>query len=199
MIFLASAAFQIFIVGRIPGGTFSGHFKLLYEDGVKYDLIPGEETQEQEATTGLMGTILPAGTAEEPRWLNLIGHSLVELDDDGRPAYIINTVNDVTKDVEEVREAHDLSHKYERLSNMPMVALSFYDEEGNLSDINETMRRLCHFDKLEQNYNLLGASIRHNHQQRRQCDHGTRHLLEQGSQPDGQRSCRQTCSGCLFH
>jgi S-DNA-T family DNA segregation ATPase FtsK/SpoIIIE len=29
MIFLASAAFQIFAVGRIPGGTWSGHFKIL--------------------------------------------------------------------------------------------------------------------------------------------------------------------------
>lgn len=35
MIFLASAAFQIFVEGRIPGSTMSGHFKLLYEDGAK--------------------------------------------------------------------------------------------------------------------------------------------------------------------
>ena len=35
MIFLASAAYQIFFVGRIPGSTISGHFKFLYEDGAK--------------------------------------------------------------------------------------------------------------------------------------------------------------------
>ncbi len=35
MIFLASAAFQIFVEGRIPGSTMSGRFKLLYEDGAK--------------------------------------------------------------------------------------------------------------------------------------------------------------------
>ncbi len=35
MIFLASAAFQIFVVGRIPGGTMGGHFKILYEEGAK--------------------------------------------------------------------------------------------------------------------------------------------------------------------
>ena len=35
MIFLASAAYQIFAVGRIPGGTFGGHFKILYEEGAK--------------------------------------------------------------------------------------------------------------------------------------------------------------------
>ena len=35
MIFLASAAFQIFAVGRIPGATWGGHFKILYEEGSK--------------------------------------------------------------------------------------------------------------------------------------------------------------------
>jgi len=35
MIFLASAAFQIFAVGRIPGSGLGGHFKLLYDDGAK--------------------------------------------------------------------------------------------------------------------------------------------------------------------
>lgn len=35
MIFLASAAFQIFVVGRIPGSTMGGHFKYLYEEGAK--------------------------------------------------------------------------------------------------------------------------------------------------------------------
>lgn len=35
MIFLASAAFQIFVVGRIPGATLGGHFSILYSDGSK--------------------------------------------------------------------------------------------------------------------------------------------------------------------
>jgi len=35
MIFLASAAYQIFAVGRIPGSTVSGHFRILYEEGTK--------------------------------------------------------------------------------------------------------------------------------------------------------------------
>ena len=35
MIFLASAAYQIFAVGRIPGSTIGGHFRILYEEGTK--------------------------------------------------------------------------------------------------------------------------------------------------------------------
>ncbi len=33
MIFLASAAFQIFVVGRIPGSTIGSHFRILYKEG----------------------------------------------------------------------------------------------------------------------------------------------------------------------
>lgn len=35
MIFLACAAFQIFVVGKIPGSTMSGKLRFLYEDGAK--------------------------------------------------------------------------------------------------------------------------------------------------------------------
>ena len=37
----------------------------VYADGVKYDLIPGTETQERESETGLWGTLRFAGTAED--------------------------------------------------------------------------------------------------------------------------------------
>ena len=40
---------------------------LAYSDGVKYDLVPGEETGEKEAETGLKGTLAPEGTEEAPR------------------------------------------------------------------------------------------------------------------------------------
>jgi len=36
----------------------------VYADGVKYDLIPGEEAQEKESETGLWGTLKLGGTAE---------------------------------------------------------------------------------------------------------------------------------------
>ncbi len=89
------------------------------------------------------------GTADHPQWLNFKGHSMVEYDDYGHPTYIINTINDITQDVEEEKAAHDLVRKYERLSNMPQLAMSFYDKEGFLIDTNDTMKELCEFDKAE--------------------------------------------------
>lgn len=89
------------------------------------------------------------GTPEYPKWLNFKGHSMVEYDDYGHPTYIINTINDITKDIEEEKAAHDLIRKYERLSNMPQLAMSFYNQDGSLIDANDSMKVLCEFDKPE--------------------------------------------------
>lgn len=89
------------------------------------------------------------GTTEEPQWLNFNGHSMVEYDDDGHPVYIINTINDVTKDVEDEKSAHELVRKYEQLSNMPLLAMSFYNKDGSLIDVNDPMKALCEFDQPE--------------------------------------------------
>ena len=73
-----------------------------------------------------------AGTTELPHWLNFLGHAICELDKDGRPAYIFNVIHDVTQEVEEDRAARNLVHKYQVLTNLPFVAMSFYDKDGYL-------------------------------------------------------------------
>lgn len=77
------------------------------------------------------------------QWLNLEGHAMVELDNEGRPAYVINAVNDVTQNMEEDLAVRELECKYKKLSNMPFVAMSFYDKDGWLIDINDAMRQIC--------------------------------------------------------
>ena len=88
-----------------------------------------------------------AGTPEEPHWLNFQGHAICELDRDGRPAYIFNVIHDVTQEVEEDRAARNLVHKYQVLTNLPFVAMSFYDNKGYLYSINDTMKELCAIDR----------------------------------------------------
>ena len=88
-----------------------------------------------------------AGTAESPHWLNFQGHAICELDRDGRPAYIFNAINDVTQEVEEDQAARNLVHKYQVLTNLPFVAMSFYDNKGYLYSINDTMKELCAIDR----------------------------------------------------
>ena len=88
-----------------------------------------------------------AGTEEEPNWLNFNGHAICELDSDGHPAYIVNAIHDVTLEMEEDKAARNLVHKNEVLSNIPFVAMSFYDRKGFLASINDSMRELCCMDK----------------------------------------------------
>ena len=82
----------------------------------------------------------------DQHWLNLDGHAMVEFDNEGRPAYIINAVNDTTQNVEEVHHIHEKIQKYERLTNMPFVGISFYDKDGLLIGLNDAMKTVCNYD-----------------------------------------------------
>lgn len=64
----------------------------VYADGVKYDLVPGEETQQKEAETGLWGTLKFDGTVENMQlvWYDMNhseGETLVFERAPGLPAY----------------------------------------------------------------------------------------------------------------
>ena len=83
------------------------------------------------------------GTDEEPEWLNFQGHAICELDNDGHPAYVVNAIHDVTQDMEEDKAGRELVRKYERLSNIPFIAMSFYSKDGWLIDLNDSMKKLC--------------------------------------------------------
>ena len=83
---------------------------------------------------------------EEAHWLNFQGHAIVELDANGRPAYVVNAIHDLTHDVEEVRAEHELAAKYEKLQNLPFICVSFYTSDGFLISLNDSMKQLCQFD-----------------------------------------------------
>ena len=83
-----------------------------------------------------------AGTEEEPHYRNLQGHAICEYDEDGRPAYVINAVNDVTDEVELYHAARDIVHRYDAILNDPFVAMSFYDSKGILIEHNHALKNL---------------------------------------------------------
>ena len=89
------------------------------------------------------------GTDDAPNWLNFQGHAISELAADGHPEYIVNAIHDVTQDMEEDKAGRELVRKYERLSNIPFIAMSFYSKEGWLMDLNDSMKELCGMDDPE--------------------------------------------------
>ena len=82
------------------------------------------------------------GTDEAPHYLNFQGHAICEPDEEGRPAYVINAVSDVTSEMEAYHAARDIVHKYDAILNDPFIAMSFYDSKGVLIDHNEAMKKL---------------------------------------------------------
>ena len=88
----------------------------------------------------VLNKLFNSATDDAPHWLNFHGHAILELDNEGHPAYVVNAIHDVTNDVEENKAERELVKKYEQLSNIPFIAMSFYDKDGWLIDLNDNRR-----------------------------------------------------------
>ena len=81
------------------------------------------------------------GTEETPEYHYFQGHAICEANKKGKPAYIINAVNDVTQETKEVLAARDLLCRYNVLLGNPFVAIAFYDKRSAVIDQNDAMRQ----------------------------------------------------------
>jgi len=86
------------------------------------------------------------GTAEDPDWRWIEGHAVVEYEDN-KPRYIITSFRDYTNIVKEERVNEEIASKYQNMFRNGLIAMSFYDKEGKLIDVNSRMAELCEFDK----------------------------------------------------
>ena len=48
----------------------------------------------------VLNKLFNSGTDDNPHWLSFHGHAILELDNEGHPAYVVNAVHDVTHDLE---------------------------------------------------------------------------------------------------
>ena len=104
-----------------------------------------EKMKQGESTHWTLRKCYNAGTASAPSWRYLYGQAILELEH-GRPRYIVNTVKDITREVEDERHNQELASRYMKIFDTGLMAMSFYDGEGHLLDLNQKMRELCHFD-----------------------------------------------------
>ena len=86
------------------------------------------------------------GTAEEPRWNEYYGNAISE-SEGGHVKYIIYSIKDISQEIEEERTNKEVGSKYMKMFETNLVAMSFYDGDGVLIDVNDKMRKLCGFDK----------------------------------------------------
>ena len=85
------------------------------------------------------------GTDEAPDWRYLEGHAVTEKVD-GKPRYLIGTLKDLTQEVKEDRLTQELGTKYRQMFDTNLIAMSFYDADGNFINVNDKMRDLCELE-----------------------------------------------------
>ena len=78
--------------------------------------------------------------------LRLHGHAIGE-GASGRKRYMVVSLKDVTNDINEEAFDKELGKRYRKIFDTNLIAMSFYDPNGYLIDLNDKMRTLCEFDE----------------------------------------------------
>jgi len=76
----------------------------------------------------------------------LKGNAVAEMED-RQLTHIISIVKDITREVEEETANNELGNRYLKIFHTNIIAMSFYDTNGMLIDLNERMKELCEFDE----------------------------------------------------
>ena len=84
-----------------------------------------------------------ASTRQHPVWRNIHGTCFTEQDKYGHTKNIIITTQDITDATQRDRNEQALAGRFQKMFESTLVAMSFYDVQGRLIDLNENMRKLC--------------------------------------------------------
>ena len=93
-----------------------------------------------------------ADNDKEDKWIYAHGQMAVEYGDNGRPASLISIAKNVTPDVEDEYADDVLLKRLHKIFDTSLVAMSFYDKDGRLVDINQNMRKIIGDDKTAEDY-----------------------------------------------
>jgi signal transduction histidine kinase len=81
-------------------------------------------------------------TPENPVWKEYYGNAIIEKEN-GKPRYVVYTTKDITAEMAEEHHVQTLASKYKNIFDTNLVAMSLYDANGHLLEINKKMRELC--------------------------------------------------------
>jgi len=145
----------VFTIDVVTGRIHNIHGELLPENElVREAFLPRIDQQEKDdfqqkidlLTSGSLQQArytkrLNTGTPEQPSWRWLSGLATLEYEN-GKPRYIVNTTRDITSQIDEERFNSELSVKYMKIFETNIIAMSFFDANGNIIDLNDNMRTL---------------------------------------------------------
>ena len=86
------------------------------------------------------------GTKENPDWHTVTGFSYPEMGRLPVPKSVVIISRDITDELRQEQEASELTSRYVKMFESSLVAMSFYDKNGTLINLNENMKKLCGLD-----------------------------------------------------
>lgn len=89
---------------------------------------------------------------KDAEWLHANGQMAVEYDKDGKPAALISITKNVTDEIKNEHDDDILLKRFRKIFDTSLVAMTFYDKDGRLIDINQKMRKLCEFDEIRESF-----------------------------------------------
>ena len=144
------------------------HFKVLPEKGTTLEELTGHIEEEDQPLFRKQIDDVAKGTLKSAeltiRWhcydcddlvaedeksqLQYVkGYAFAEYDDDGKPEFIIVTINNVTQERRQEATINKTGSAYNRMFDTSLIAMSFYGKDGMLIDANRKMSELCQFDQ----------------------------------------------------
>lgn len=150
---LKTGTFQNIYGNLMPTDTFTekdfvSHFAPELLDAIMEEVFALKSGKLSECT---MNKRFNVGTPESPDWREMECTTIVEKEYD-KPRYLVSTMRDITREVEEDRENQVLWNRYQKLFDTNVVAMSLYDKNGNLLDLNQKMKELCEFEDERERY-----------------------------------------------
>lgn len=78
-----------------------------------------------------------------PVWRDIQGHAFTESDSNGHARNIVLSVRDMTISLKKERAEREMGARFKKMFESTLLAMSFYDKEGHLIDLNDNMRKMC--------------------------------------------------------
>ena len=149
--------FYVFEHNLISGQMKNVYGNLLPENGLDVeDFFAKIAPSDLEHVRSVYGHLLK--NAKQPydisfQWngRQLRGNSIAEMEG-GQLTHIINTVKDITREIEQDSANNELANRYLKIFHTNIIAMSFFDANGTLIDFNDSMRKLCVFTEESEAY-----------------------------------------------
>jgi len=101
-----------------------------------------EELRMREVNNSDVLVRLNKGTSATPSWQYLTGSCIRERDESTQQAKYLVVAKDITGEMAEQQANSEMAAKYIKAFDMSLIAMSFYDAEGHLLDLNERMKEI---------------------------------------------------------